>query len=127
LLFSRKVQAGLLTLFISTIAAIQVTIVHFTPKIERFSQGAAIDFFKSFEGKDDYVQVLSYKSYALYFYTKKMPPANKKYYDTEWLLNGQVDKPTWFICRINNFDKWKDHPNLEVVGEKNGFIFMKRK
>ncbi|MVT07765.1 ArnT family glycosyltransferase [Chitinophaga tropicalis] len=127
LLFSRKKQAGILTVFFSTILAIQITIVHFTPKIERFSQGAAIDFFKSFVGKDDYVQVLSYHSYAHLFYTKKLPPANKKYYDKEWLLNGPVDKPTYFICRINNADKWRYHPNLQVIGEKNGFVFFKRK
>ncbi|HJT73361.1 MAG TPA: hypothetical protein VJ720_05060, partial [Chitinophaga sp.] len=127
LLFSRKKQAGILTIFFSTILAIQITIVHFTPKIERFSQGAAIDFFKSFVGKDDYVQVLSYHSYAHLFYTKKLPPANKKYYDKEWLLNGPVDKPTYFICRINNADEWRNHPNLQVIGEKNGFVFFKRK
>lgn len=127
LLFNRKVQQGLLCLFFGTILAIQVTILHFTPKIGRFSQGAAIDFFKSFEGKDDYVQVLSYHSYAHLFYTKKLPPANKKYYDKEWLLNGPVDKPTYFICRINNSDQWRTHPNLEVIGEKNGFVFFRRK
>jgi 4-amino-4-deoxy-L-arabinose transferase-like glycosyltransferase len=127
LLFNKKTQGGLLCLFLSTIAAIQITVVHFTPKIEQYSQGAAIDFFESFQGKDDYVQVLSYHSYAHLFYTRKLPPANKNYYNQEWLLSGPVDKPTYFICRVTDSQKWKDNPHLEVIGEKNGFVFFKRK
>jgi 4-amino-4-deoxy-L-arabinose transferase-like glycosyltransferase len=127
LLFQKKTQAGLLCIFLSTILAIQVAIVHFTPKVERYSQGAAVDFFKTFEGKDDYVQVLGYHSYAHLFYTRKLPPANKHYYNRDWLLNGAVDKPTWFVCRVTDSAPWRRHPNLQVVGEKNGFVFFKRK
>ena len=127
LLFRKKVQTGLLVLFFSTILIIQVTVIHFTPKIERYSQGAAIEFFESFQGKDDYVQVLSYHSYAHLFYTRKLPPANKKYYDKEWLLSGPVDKPTYFICRVTDSEPWRANPNLQVIGEKNGFVFFKRK
>lgn len=127
LLFNRKVKQGLLCLFISTIIMIQVTVLHFVPKVERFSQGAAIDYFKSFVGKDVYVRPLSYKSYAYMYYTRKLPPANKNYYDDKWLLEGPVDKPTYFICRITDSDPWRAHPNLEVIGEKNGFVFLKRK
>ncbi len=127
LLFQKKMQAGLLCMFFSTIVAIQITIVHFTPKIERYSQGAAIDFFKTFEGKDDYVQVLMYHSYAHLFYTKKLPPVNQNYYNTDWLLSGKVDKPTWFVCRTTDSAPFRTDPNLEIVGEKNGFVFFKRK
>lgn len=127
LLFNRKMKQGLLCLFISTIIMIQVTVLHFVPKVERFSQGAAIDYFKSFVGKDVYVRPLSYKSYAYMYYTRKLPPANKNYYDDKWLLEGPVDKPTYFICRITDSDPWRAHPNLEVIGEKNGFVFLKRK
>ncbi|SFW86535.1 ArnT family glycosyltransferase [Chitinophaga sancti] len=127
LLFNKKVKVGMVTLFVSTICAIQITVVHFTPKIEGFSQRAAIEFFESFQGKDDYVQVLSYHSYAHLFYTKKMPAANKNYYNQEWLLNGPVDKPTYFICRVTDSGPWRANPNLEVIGEKNGFVFFKRK
>jgi 4-amino-4-deoxy-L-arabinose transferase-like glycosyltransferase len=114
-------------LLVSSIGAIQITVVHFTPKIEAFSQRAAIEFFESFQGKDDYVQVLSYHSYAHLFYTKKLPATNKDYYKQDWLLKGAVDKPTYFICRITDYHKWKDNPNLEKIGEKNGFVFLKRK
>ncbi|WPV69240.1 glycosyltransferase family 39 protein [Chitinophaga sp. LS1] len=127
LLFNKKVKVGMLMLFVSTIGAIQITVVHFTPKIEAFSQRAAIEFFESFQGKDDYVQVLKYHSYAHLFYTKKLPATNKNYYNQEWLLKGPVDKPTYFICRITDSEPWRKDPNLEVIGEKNGFVFFKRK
>ena len=127
LLFRKKVLSGLLCMFLGTILAIQITIVHFTPKIERYSQGAAIDFFKTFEGRDDYVQVLMYHSYAHLFYTKKLPPANQNYYNTDWLLSGKVDKPTWFVCRVTDSAPFRTDPDLVIVEEKNGFVFFKRK
>lgn len=127
MLFNKKVKQGLLFLFVSTILMIQVTVVHFVPKVERFSQGAAIEYFESFVGKDVYVQPLSYHSYAHLYYTKKKPPTNPDYYKKDWLLEGPVDKPTYFICRIQDSDPWRAHPNLEVIGEKNGFVFFKRK
>jgi len=127
LLFNRKVKAGMVMMFVSTICAIQVTIVHFTPKIEGFTQRAAIEFFESFQGKDVYVQVLKYHSYAHLFYTKKLPATNKNYYKEDWLVNGAVDKPTYFVCRITDSEPWRANPNLEVIGEKNGFVFFRRK
>ncbi|MCW3461848.1 ArnT family glycosyltransferase [Chitinophaga nivalis] len=127
LLLRRKITGGLLCLFISTILMIQVTVVHFVPKIERYSQGAAIDFFRSLQGKDVYVKALDYHSYAQHFYTRELPPANPQYYQTDWLLNGAVDKPVYFICRITDSAPYRQHPNLEVIGEKNGFVFLKRR
>ncbi|HEY0274271.1 MAG TPA: glycosyltransferase family 39 protein [Chitinophaga sp.] len=127
LLFRKKVQAGLLCLFCSTILAIQVTVVHFVPKVEAYSQRAAIEYFQSFVGKDVYVQPLDYKSYAHLFYTKKAPSVNPHYYEKGWLLNGLLDKPAYFICRVNNSDHWRTDERLEWVGEKNGFVFFKRK
>ncbi|RFS18977.1 glycosyltransferase family 39 protein [Chitinophaga silvatica] len=127
LLARKQVTKGLLCLFISTILVIQVTVLHFVPKIEAYSQRAAIEFFESFQGKDVYVKALSYHSYAQHYYTRQQPPANKNYYNEDWLLNGQVDKPTYFICRITDSEPYRQHPNLELIGEKNGFVFFKRR
>ncbi|CAL1520534.1 glycosyltransferase family 39 protein [Chitinophaga sp. MM2321] len=127
LLIRHKTTNGLICLFVSTILVIQVTVVHFVPKVERYSQGAAIDFFISLQGKDVYVKALGYHSYAQHFYSRELPHTNKNYYDTDWLLNGQIDKPAFFICRITDSEQYRQHPNLEVIGEKNGFVFFKRK
>lgn len=128
LLMNKDFRRGMLMLVIIQIIIIQVTVLHFTPKIEAYSQRAAIRYFKSFKGKDVYVQVLDYKSFAHLFYTAKLPPANKHYYNTDWLLNGPVDKPTYFICKVTYADELrKKQPNLQELGSKNGFVFFKRK
>ncbi|MBV8254160.1 MAG: glycosyltransferase family 39 protein [Chitinophaga sp.] len=127
LLGRKKMQEGLITLFVSTIIAIQVTVVHFVPKVEAYSQRAAIEFFESFQGKDVYVKALSYHSYAQHYYSREMPHSNPNYYNTEWLLNGNIDKPAYFICRITDAEPYLQHPHLEKIGEKNGFVFFKRK
>lgn len=126
-LMNRRFRVGLITLLLAQLIILQVTVIHFTPKIEAYSQRAAIDFFKSFEGKDVYVQVLGYKSYAHLFYTKKEPPTNAKYYDQDWLLSGDVDKPTYFICKIMEADRFGAMPQLEEIDRKNGFVFYKRR
>jgi len=127
LLIRRKISKGLLCLFISSILVIQVTVVHFVPKIEAYSQRAAIDYFISLQGKDVYVKALAYHSYAQHYYSRELPHSNKNYYNEDWLLNGQIDKPAYFICRITDSEPYRHHPNLEVIGEKNGFVFLKRK
>lgn len=109
------------------VVLIQITILHFTPKVEAFSQRAAIDYFKTFQGKEVYVQVLGYKSYAHLFYTQKKPPKNLNSYHTDWLLHGAVDLPTYFICKNIGAADYLKMPELEKIGEENGFVFFKRK
>ena len=111
---------------------IQVTILHFTPKIEAYSQRAAISFFERFEGKEVYIFPLGYKSYANIFYAKKPMFANAEYYkngkvNEEWLLHGIVDRPTYFISKIQDAKQYKAMSQLECIGEENGFVFFKRK
>jgi hypothetical protein len=126
-LMKKNFRKGLLVLCVSQLVIVQVTVLHFTPKIEAISQRAAIDYFKQFAGKDVYICVLGYKSYAHLFYAQKQPSTNENYYKEEWLLNGNVDKPTYFICKVQNADKYRIMPQLEETGQKNGFVFFKRR
>ena len=96
------------------------------PKIERYSQGAAIDFFIERRGEDCYVNTLGYKSYAQYFYTQKEKPTNENYYDQEWLLTGAIDKPAYFVSKINRLDRYSKYTELKEIYRKNGFVFLKR-
>lgn len=123
----KNFRKGMILLCTVQLIIIQITILHFTPKVEAFSQRAAIEYFKGFRGKDVYVHVLGYKSYAHLFYTLKQPPSNLKSYDENWLLNGAVDKPTYFICKVTEADKFRSLSQLEEIGAKNGFVFFKRR
>ena len=132
LMMNRDFRKGMITLCVVQLFMIQVTVLHFTPKIEGYSQRAAIDFFKSFEGKDVYIVPLGYKSYANIFYAKKQPFASKEYFlngkiNDHWLLYGAVDKPVYFISKIQNAQQYRMLPQLECIGEKNGFVFFRRK
>ena len=132
ILMNKNFLRGIITLFVVQLIIIQVTVLHFTPKIEAYSQRAAIDFFKSFEAKDVYIRTLGYKSYAYLFYAKKQPFANKQYYtndgvNEEWLMNGVVDHPTYFVVKVQDAKQYLAFPQLEKTGEVNGFVFFRRR
>lgn len=133
-MLKRNFKKGMIFLGVLQIIIIQVTVVHITPKIEAYSQRAAIAYFESFDGKDVYVCVLGYRSYAHLFYTKKMPSTNPNYHsknynypNEDWLLKGNIDKPAYFICKIQNADKYRAMPQLQDLGAKNGFAFFMRR
>ena len=96
------------------------------PKVERYSQGAAIDFFKQRQREDCYVKTLGYKSYAPFFYTQKEKPSNGNYYNPEWLLSGVIDKPVYFVTKINRMEPYSKYTDLKELYRKNGFVFLKR-
>ncbi|MEP6795882.1 MAG: glycosyltransferase family 39 protein [Saprospiraceae bacterium] len=96
------------------------------PKIERYSQGAAIDFFIQRQGEDCYVRTLGFKSYGELFYTQKVKPQNEQSYDINWLLTGEIDKPVYFITKINRVENYKEYEDVKELYRKNGFVFLKR-
>jgi 4-amino-4-deoxy-L-arabinose transferase-like glycosyltransferase len=96
------------------------------PKIERYSQGAAIDFFIARQGEDCYVNTLGYYSYAQLFYTQKEKPTNPKSDDLDWLLTGKIDKPAYFVSKVDRIGPFIKYTELKELYRKNGFIFLKR-
>ena len=125
----KNYQRAFVTLFIASIGAMQVLLTLFTPRIEQYSQYAAIEFFQSLKGKDVYVKTLGYKSYAQYFYTGIKPGNRKESKDENWLLTAAVDKPTYFVSKNTYSDTvMKYHgERLNILYKKNGFVFYQRK
>jgi len=141
-LMNRNFRKGMTLLCAVQVVIIQVTLLHFTPKIEAYSQRAAIEYYKSFEGKDVYVHPLGFKSYANLFYTRKLPATDTNYRsirfdktgkavqpeaNEHWLLYGKLDKPAYFICKVMDADQYRKMPRLQETGAANGFVFFKRK
>lgn len=124
----RSFRKGMLLLAAVQVLIIQVAVVHFTPKIEAFSQRAAIEYYQSFAGKDVYLRPVGFVSYAYLFYSQKQPSLNPEYYKgkNDWLLNGKVDKPFFFITKITD-KEWEHDPRVERIGAKNGYVFYRRK
>lgn len=96
------------------------------PRVERFSQGAAIDFLKERVGENCYVDVVGYKSYAHLFYAQKPKPTNPQSADINWLITGDIDKPVYFITKVHKADYYLKFDGIYEVGRKNGFVFLKR-
>jgi hypothetical protein len=125
-LLKRNFTKGISLMALAQILMIQITMLHFTPKIEAYSQRAAIEFYQSKIGQDVYVQVLGFRSYAHLFYTQKQASKNENYYSQDWLLTGKVDKPTFFVAKIQDADQYRKLATLKVLYEKNGFVFFQR-
>lgn len=126
----RSFHKGMLLLLGIQVFIIQATMLHFVPKIEAYSQRASMEFYKSLAGKDVYLQPLNFASYGYLFYSQKQPSANPEYYKDRkgWMLDGNVDKPCYFISKNTaEAELLQAHPNLVKIGEKNGFVFYKRK
>lgn len=122
-----RAGTAFIILFSGTILMVQSVSYFFIPRIEKYSQAAAIDFYKSKAGEDCYVEVYGFKSYAHLFYTKKQPQKNPKHAELNWLLKEDVDKPVYIVAKITSEDELKSYTQLEKTGEKNGFVFYKRK
>jgi 4-amino-4-deoxy-L-arabinose transferase-like glycosyltransferase len=152
-LFARRGQAkaAVLTFFLCTLLATNASTLVFAPKIEGYSQHAAIEFYESLQGKDCYVDVTGFKSYAHLFYSHKSPEANKSplflayiqsrklahpeekletnpsgWYST-WLAEGIVDKPVYYACKNTHEKEFtSQHPSFTRLYAKNGFVFFVR-
>ncbi|NDC41246.1 MAG: hypothetical protein EBZ77_06820, partial [Chitinophagia bacterium] len=123
---------GMGIILLAQLLAVQTVIMLFTPRIEAYSQRAAIEYYQSFKGCDVYIGALGYKSYAYLFYADKQHFAAPNYYDSgkineHWLLYGVTDKPVYFITKSPNAAQYYSMPGLEKTGEKNGFVFFQRK
>jgi len=124
-----RFREAFLWLLPACIAMLQVVMTFFVPRIEMYSQHAAIEFFKSVSHEDAYAETVGYKSYAPYYYFTVMPGNRKETKDEQWLLTADVDKPTYLVCRVDKKDRIlaQHGERLEILYEKNGYVFMRRK
>ncbi len=95
-----------------------------------------------------YIDVIGYKSYAhLYYGQRKQTdntnshflkwlknnhpdaisdPALYRKYFSEWLLNGDIDKPAYFATNASKAELFKNSSQLHLIDEKNGYVFFQR-
>ena len=123
----KKLNLGLLILFVSSLLTVNSASFIIAPRIEQYSQNAAIEFYTYLQTKDCYVETIGFKSYAHLFYSRKKPPSNAKSYSREWLLKGDIDKTVYFASKITSVKEIREkYPDLKEMYRKNGFVFWKR-
>lgn len=110
-----------------TTLAFTLSVLLLVPRIEKYSQNALIEFFKSKAGEDVYIKNLYFRSYATYFYGETQPTDNPNFYDDDWLLTGDIDKDVYFVTKIHRAEQLDKYDDLEETGRKNGFVFYIRK
>jgi hypothetical protein len=125
--FVRNPRLKISGIFLSSLVFVYLTMIIIAPRIEAYSQRAAIEFYKSIASEDAYVATLGFKSYAHFYYSDLKPYNNKNKVDTPWLLNGQIDKDAYFVFKLNRKERYlNEYPQLKYLYEKNGFVFTKR-
>jgi 4-amino-4-deoxy-L-arabinose transferase-like glycosyltransferase len=118
----RRNRRGMLYLHLVVLLFTTASIYTFTARVEGYSQRAAIKFFKELKGQDVYVNTLGFKSYSHLFYFDKQP--TDKADDLETLMTTVLDKDAYFVIRIDKKDWYlKKYPELEVLHEKDGYVF----
>lgn len=132
-------RASIVFLSGGTLVSTFLFLLIFPAKIAGYTQQAAVDFYYEHRGENVYVETLGFKSYAQYFYFRK-PGVTAKELDNSlnaeglyhidalrsWLLSGKIDKPAYFVCKIQHADEFLAKPGIEYLGEKNGYVFLKR-
>jgi 4-amino-4-deoxy-L-arabinose transferase-like glycosyltransferase len=127
LFHKNSIQQGIYTIFLSTAFCMLIYTAVVVPKIEQYSQGAAIRFYESLQGKPVYVITMGFKSYAHLFYFHKPPVTNPESRKEEWLANGVIDKDAYFVIKVTDREEFqKRYPQLQEIREENGFVFLKR-
>ncbi len=126
LLHSKNRRMGVGLLLILGILTIQTIMISYVPRIEKYTQAAPIEFYEAKANEDCYVSVLEMKSYAHYFYNKMQK--ENLVYSSEELLEKELTKPAYFVSKnIHKNRILGRHPQLEVMYEKNGFVFYVKK
>jgi 4-amino-4-deoxy-L-arabinose transferase-like glycosyltransferase len=124
-LMRKRFVAGFGVLLVSTALCLQAAMILFVPKMETITDAGPIHFYESLAGKDVYARSL-FKTYADLFYLRKQPGGNPESYDREWLLNGPIDKPAYFVCRIDKATSFRSMPQLRELKEEYGYVYFVR-
>ncbi len=143
-------------LLVGNVLVVFLAAVLLVPKIEKHTQGSAIQYFESLKGKDAYIFHVGYKSYAPYFYAQTQPlqlmdglnilnlaflkhrkqssiynlteneRAELDDLQKEWLMNGNIDKPVYIIAKMNDQENIPECKNLIKIQERGGFAMYMR-
>ena len=126
ILIKRK-RNRIIGVFVSSLVFVYLTMIFITPRIEGYTQRAAIEFYKELKDEKVYLATLGFKSYAHLFYSDLKPYERGQNVTATWLLEGDIDRDAYFVFKINRKKRYlEEYPQLIYLYEKNGFVFTKR-
>jgi hypothetical protein len=120
----RRDRSGMVALHLVSLLFVSFSMYLFTDRIEGYTQRTAIKFYKGLKGQDVYVNTLGFKSYAQLYYFDKQPGDPDFDDNVQNLLSEDLDKDAYFVMKVDKKDRYlEQYPQLEVIQEKNGFVF----
>lgn len=118
-------RKGMIVLLVSSMVFIQAVIYIFPYRIEKYTQGAVIDFFKSKKVENCFVLTRGYHTYASHFY---LQTDQSDYMRPMDLLSGKGDRPFYMVMKHGHYKKWNYLiPAMDTLYTKNGWVFMQMK
>jgi hypothetical protein len=150
----RAIQHGKIkivyTALICYMISISLAIFSIIPKVESYTQHAAIAFYKACAKNDCYIETHRFKSYAYLFYSERKPSdfsnpdlqrtIKEKLDEAEadghlrypffasanvhWIKLGKIDKPGYIVARKSEEQEMLDMPQFKKLYELNGFCFF---
>ena len=152
-----KIKAGnkkmIYGIFLTTLITTNSLLLHVAPKVEQYSQHAAIEFYKACAKHHFLVETISFKSYASLFYSelssdistnkscnefitakkndleKEGIDATPKYplFYMQWLAEKASHQTICLVAKCTDEDLQQRYPNFTELYRKNGFIFLLKK
>lgn len=121
-----NLRLAVISLFSGSLFFMYFSMVLIVPRVEAYSQRALIEFCSDVSDENSYVSTLGFKSYAVYFYARRMPPGIPPVLD----LNSELEIPgsaTLYVVMKNiRKDQFlEQYPGLEFLYEKNGYVFTR--
>lgn len=119
------IRRSLVVLFLGSLLAFNLLLVMVAPRVEPYSQGAAIEFYKTLQGKKAVAQTLGFKSYAHLFYTRRPADYGGGFADSLVNRLAASDVEVFIVGKIQNQQENMASLPLQPLYQKNGFVFYR--
>ncbi|MCX8111623.1 MAG: glycosyltransferase family 39 protein [Bacteroidia bacterium] len=102
----------------------------FAPRVEAYTQAPLRRFCEEKAAEGAIVWSLGFKSYIPYFYGKMRPDLSPRLTGSfesfqTLLLSGDLSWPVYFVSRVERYQTFVEKYNLEVIGRRGGYVFLK--
>ncbi|TNF23990.1 MAG: hypothetical protein EP314_08475 [Bacteroidetes bacterium] len=125
-LYLGATHKGVVALFSTTLITVWLLVVLIAPKVDRYAQAALFSFYKQ-HAETAYLQPIGFHSYAHLFYGKRTPLPVKTDDEPLWLLFEKIDRPVYFISKLQDVEKTLGYfPHLTVTDTKGGYAILER-
>ncbi len=115
LMYRRQVRWGTYVLLISSALFINTVTIFIFPRMEKYAQGALIEFLEQKQQEDCIVDAIGLNSYTASFYSNRPAPAS-----------SDTAKIHYVVSPITNAGQIQlQNPGLQELYRKNGWVFWK--